>query len=49
MPKSRKIRWAGDVARTGKSPNVMVGKPEGKRQLGRCRLRLEDSVKMELR
>jgi hypothetical protein len=33
--KSRRIRWAGLVARMGRSAcRVLVGKPEGKRQLG---------------
>jgi hypothetical protein len=40
--KSRRMRWAGHVARMGEGRNVcrvLVGKPEGKRQLGspRCR------------
>jgi hypothetical protein len=36
--KSRKMRWAGHVARMGEKRNVyrlLVGKPEGKRPLGR--------------
>ena len=40
--KSRRIRWAGHVARTGKGRGVhrvLVGKPEGKRPLGRPRRR----------
>jgi hypothetical protein len=38
--KSRRMRWAGHVARMGeerKVCNVLVGKPEGKRPLGRPR------------
>jgi hypothetical protein len=40
--KSRKMRWAGHVARMGKVKGVyrvLVGKPEGKRPLGRRRRR----------
>jgi hypothetical protein len=40
--KSRRMRWAGHVARMGKKRNVyrlLVGKPEGKRPLGRPRHR----------
>jgi hypothetical protein len=40
------------VVRTGKKKNaykVFVGKPEGKRPPGKPRLRLEDSIKMDLR
>ena len=50
--KSRRLRWAGHVARTEQSRNayrVLVGKPEGKRPLGRPRLRWEDNIKMDLR
>ncbi|KAJ4428389.1 hypothetical protein ANN_24409 [Periplaneta americana] len=50
--KSRRLRWAGHVARMGESRNsyiVLVGKPEGKRPLGRRRLRWEDNIKMDLR
>jgi hypothetical protein len=39
--KSRRMRWAGHVARMGEKRNVyrlLVGKPEGKRPLGRPRL-----------
>ncbi|KAJ4448438.1 hypothetical protein ANN_10454 [Periplaneta americana] len=48
--KSRRLRWAGHVARMGESRNayrVLVGRPEGKRLLGRPRRRWED--KMDLR
>ncbi|KAJ4427636.1 hypothetical protein ANN_25284 [Periplaneta americana] len=50
--KSRRLRWAGHVARMGESRNayrVLVGRPEGKRPLGRPRRRWEDGVKMDLR
>jgi hypothetical protein len=42
MIKSRKMRWAWHVARMGENRNayrILVGKPEGKRPLGRPRLR----------
>ncbi|KAJ4429835.1 hypothetical protein ANN_22039 [Periplaneta americana] len=50
--KSRRLRWAGYVARMGESRNayrVLVGRPEGKRSLGRPRRRWEDNIKMDLR
>ncbi|KAJ4446800.1 hypothetical protein ANN_13498 [Periplaneta americana] len=50
--KSRRLRCAGHVARTGESRNayrVLVGRPEGKRPLGRPRGRWEDNIKMDLR
>jgi hypothetical protein len=50
--KSRRMRWAGHVARMGEGSNVyrvLVGKPEGKRPLGRPRRRWEDGLKMDLR
>ncbi|KAJ4451180.1 hypothetical protein ANN_02622 [Periplaneta americana] len=50
--KSRLLRWAGHVARMGKSRNayrVLVGRPEGKRPLGRPRRGWEDNIKMDLR
>jgi hypothetical protein len=49
--KSRRMRWAGHVARMGEDKSVyrvLVGKPEGKRPLGRPRRRLEDNIKMDL-
>jgi len=49
--KSRIIRWAGHVARTGERRGVymvLVGKSEGKRPLGRPRHRWEDNIKMDL-
>ena len=45
--KSIRMRWAGHVARMGEGRGVyrvLVGKPEGKRQLGRPRLRWEDNT-----
>ena len=50
--KSRRLRWAGHVARMEQSRNaqrVLVGKTEGKRPLGRPRRRWEDNIKMDLR
>ena len=49
--KSRRMRWAGHVARMGEGRvvhRVLVGKPEGKRPLGRPRPRWEDNIKMDL-
>jgi hypothetical protein len=49
--KSRRMRWAGHVARRGEKRNVcrlLVGKPEGKRPLGRPRRRWMDNIKMDL-
>jgi hypothetical protein len=47
--KSRRMRWTGHVARTGIGAyRVSVGKPEGKRPLGRPRRRWEDNIKMYL-
>jgi hypothetical protein len=46
------MRWAGHVARVGEGRNlykVLVGKPKGKRTLGRPRRRWEDGNKMDLR
>jgi hypothetical protein len=46
------MRWAGHVARMGEGRNVhmvLVGKPEGKRPLGKPRRRWEDGIKMDLR
>ena len=45
------MRWAGHVARMGEGRGVhrvMVGKPEGKRPLGRPRRRWEDNIKMDV-
>jgi hypothetical protein len=52
MIKSRRMRWAGYVTRMGAKRNayrILVGKPEGKRPLGRPRYRWEDNIKMDLR
>jgi hypothetical protein len=49
--KSRRMRWAGHVARMGEKRNVyslLVGKPEGKRPLGRPRCRWIDNIKMDI-
>ena len=49
--KLRRMRWAGHVACMGESGGVykvLVGKPGGKRPLGRPRLRWEDNIKMDL-
>jgi hypothetical protein len=46
--KSRRMRWAGHVARMGeerKVYKVLMGKPEGKRPLGRPRRRWEDGIR----
>jgi hypothetical protein len=50
--KSRSMRWAGHVARMSERRGVyrvLVGRPEGKRPLGRPRRRWEDDIKMDLR
>jgi hypothetical protein len=50
--KSRRMRWAGHMARMGEERNVykvLVGKPEGKRPLERPRCRWEDGIRMDLR
>jgi len=49
--KSRRMRWAKHVAHMGESRGVyrvLVGKPEGKRPLGRDRHRWEDNIMMDL-
>jgi hypothetical protein len=49
--KSRRMRWAGHVARMGEKRNVyrlLVGKPEVKRPLGRSRRRWIGNIKMDL-
>jgi hypothetical protein len=46
------MRWAGHVARMGegrKVYKVLVGKPQGKRPLGRPKRRWEDGIRMDLR
>jgi hypothetical protein len=52
MIKSRRMRWAGHVARMGEKRNayrILVGKTERKRPLGRPRRRWVDNIKMDLR
>jgi hypothetical protein len=49
--KSRRMRWAGHVARMGEGRGVhgvLVGRPEGKRPLGRPSRRWENNIKMDL-
>ena len=49
--KSRRMRWVGHVAHTGEERGayrVLVGKPEGKRSLGRPRHRWMDNIRMDL-
>ena len=49
--KSRRMRWAGHVARIGEERGayrVLVGKPEEKRPLGRRRRRWVDNIRMDL-
>jgi hypothetical protein len=49
--KSRRMRWAGHVARMGEDRGVhrvLMGKPEGKGPLGRPRSRWEHNIKMDL-
>jgi len=49
--KSRRMGWAGHVARMGEERvvyRVLVGKPEGKRPLGRPRRRCVDNIRMDL-
>jgi hypothetical protein len=50
--KSRRMRWAGHAARMGERKNaytILVGKPEGKRPMGRPRRRWADNIKIYLR
>jgi hypothetical protein len=50
--KSRRMSWAGHVARVEEGRGVyrvLVGRPEGKRPLGRPRRRWEDNIKIDLR
>ena len=49
--KSRRMRWVGYVARMEEGRGVhkiLVGKPDGKKPLGRPRRRWEDNIKMDL-
>ena len=48
--KSRRMRWAGHVARMGEERGVyrvLVGKPEGKRPLGKPRRRWVENIRMD--
>jgi hypothetical protein len=50
MIRSRRMRWAGNVARMGErrgAYRVLLGKPEGVRPLGIPRLIWEDNIKMD--
>jgi hypothetical protein len=52
MIKSRRMMWVGHVARMGEGRGVyrvLIGRPEGKRPLGRPMHWWEDNIKMELR
>jgi hypothetical protein len=52
MMKSRRMRWAENIARIGEKRNayrILVRKPEGKRPLGRPRRRWVYNIKMDLR
>jgi hypothetical protein len=49
--KARRMRWAGHVARMGEKRNaytLLVGKPEGRRPLGRPRRRWLNNIRMDL-
>jgi hypothetical protein len=49
--KLRRMRWAGHAARMGEKRSVyrlLVGKPEGRRPLGRPRHRWVDNIRMDL-
>jgi hypothetical protein len=51
MIKSRRMRWAGYVARMGEKPNayrILVRNPDGRRLVGRTRRRWVDNFKMNL-
>jgi hypothetical protein len=52
MIKSRRMRWAGHLALMGENRyacRILVGKPEGKRPLGRPSRRWVDNIKIDLR
>ena len=52
MIKSRKLRWAGHVARMEESRSafkILIGKPTGKSPLGRSRRRWKDNIRMDLK
>jgi hypothetical protein len=49
--KARRMRWAGHVERMREKRNayrLLVGKPEGRRPLGRSRLRWLDNIRIDL-
>jgi hypothetical protein len=49
--KSRRQKWAGHVARMGErrgADRILVGRPEGRRPLGRPRCRWKDNIKIDL-
>jgi hypothetical protein len=49
--KSRRMQWAGHVARMGEKRGayrILVGRPEGRRQLGRPMRRWENNIKMDI-
>jgi hypothetical protein len=51
MIKERRMRWVGHVAHmveVSGAYNILVGKPDGRRPLGRPRHRWEDNIKMDL-
>ena len=51
MIKSRRLRWAGLLARMEEGRNafkILTGKPAGKRLLGSPRRRWEDNIRMDL-
>jgi hypothetical protein len=52
MIKSMRMRWAGHVARIGEKRiayRILVGKPEGKRPLGRLIRKWVENIKMDLK
>jgi hypothetical protein len=52
MIETRRMRWAGHVARTGEvrvAYNILVGRPEGRRPLGRPRGLRDDNIRLDLR
>jgi hypothetical protein len=49
---SKGMRWAGHISQMGEMRNaysILIGKPEGKRPLGRARHRWEDNIRMDHR
>jgi hypothetical protein len=50
--KSRRVRWVEYVARMGEMKNaykILIGKPDGKKSLGRTRRRWEDNSRLDVR